>query len=74
MQRFLRVSILLALIVLAAWLWFGRLDSTRPTIVEAAESDQLAVLVSFGVDDDQPRDWSGEIRVENGRVIGLDPW
>ncbi len=74
MQSFLRIGGILALIAVAAWLWFAQPNSPSTAVVQAAETDELAVFVRLGVDDDQPRDWSGEVRVENGRLTGLDPW
>ena len=74
MPRAARPGLLLAFVSVAVGLWLGGPDHPPPTIVQAAETGHQAFLVRFGVDDDQPRDWSGDIRVENGRVRGLDPW
>ena len=74
MPRAARLGLLLTLAAVAVGLWLGGPDHPPATTVQAAETGHQAFLVRFGVDDDQPRDWSGGIRVENGRVRELDPW
>ncbi|HUG82726.1 MAG TPA: hypothetical protein VML01_13735 [Bryobacterales bacterium] len=74
MRAFVRISIVVALIGTTTWFWLGRPDSSPTALAQTATANQQAFLIRFGVNDAQPRDWSGEVRVENGRVVGLDPW
>ncbi len=74
MRSFLRLGGAFALVAFSVWLWLSRPDSSPTVLAQTATANQQAFLIRFGVNDAQPRDWSGEARVENGRVAGLDPW
>ncbi len=68
-----------AALLLAGAVWWHQTDSPPSHSVAAASPqvpspDQAAFLIRFGVNEEQPRDWSGRAKVDNGRVAGLDGW
>ncbi len=65
-------AVLTAVLLAGAW-WLSQ-RAPRPAVTRAAEPDEAAFLVRFGLADSSPRSWDGSVRVAGGRLLSLDGW
>jgi len=70
-RQALLISISLAGIIAVGRLW-TQID--RPPASSAGDSQEVSLLIRFGLLHPQPRSWDGSLSMEGGRVLSLAGW